>query len=93
MTPLSGRGEGPPPAPPAIPAPWRAARVARGLLTPALLAVISASTSACLIPQDDTLLGPLPAALNRPPRFLEDNLVPSTGITPVSNGAGCEQQF
>jgi hypothetical protein len=63
------------------------------LLTPLLLAVISASTNACLIPQDDTLLGPLPAALNRPPRFLEDNLLPSTGITPVSNGSGCEQQF
>jgi hypothetical protein len=93
MTPLSRRGEAPPPAPPAIAAPWRAASMANGLLTPAVLAVMTLSTSACLIPQDDTILGPLPAALNRPPRFLEDNLVPSTGITPVSNGAGCEQQF
>ena len=96
MTPLSGRGAhvAPRASPsPAIPGRWSSRGLAGRLLTPALLAVLSASSTACLIPQDDTLLGPLPSALNRPPRFLEDNLVPSTSITPVSNGTGCEQQF
>ncbi|MBM4379786.1 MAG: hypothetical protein FJ086_10870 [Deltaproteobacteria bacterium] len=50
-------------------------------------------TTGCILPQDDTLLLDLPPALNRPPRFLEDNMVPGTGITPLSNGQGCEQQF
>lgn len=93
MTPLSRGGSRAPPQIPAVPAPWTRQRLAAGLLTHALLAVISLGSTACLIPQEDTLLGPLPTALNRPPRFLEDNLVPSSGITPLSNGAGCEQQF
>ena len=70
-----------------------AAGLARALLTGLLLTVSASATSGCILPQDDTLLSPLPAALNRPPRFLEDNLVPGTGITPLSNGVGCEQQF
>jgi hypothetical protein len=67
--------------------------LARALLTALLLTVCPLATSGCILPQDDTVLSPLPAALNRPPRFLEDNLVPGTGITPLSNGVGCEQQF
>ena len=96
MTPLSGRrGPAPPGRPPgklfqALELPRG---LARALLSSLIFSVIPLATSGCILPQDDTLLSPLPAALNRPPRFLEDNLVPGTGITPLSNGVGCEQQF
>ena len=69
------------------------AGLARALLTGLLLTVPAFASTGCILPQDDTLLSDLPPALNRPPRFLEDNLVPGTGITPLSNGVGCEQQF
>jgi len=44
---------------------------------------------ACIIPQTDNILEPIPAALNRPPRILEDSLQPPGRFVTVKNGSGC----
>ncbi|MGZ6131132.1 MAG: hypothetical protein ACXWLF_03855, partial [Myxococcaceae bacterium] len=44
---------------------------------------------ACIIPQTDNILEPIPQALNQAPRILEDTLQPPGRFVTVKNGAGC----
>ncbi|HSP18974.1 MAG TPA: hypothetical protein VLQ79_05655 [Myxococcaceae bacterium] len=62
----------------------RAQRVVPMVLAAAL------ALAACIIPQTDNILvEPIPEALNRPPRILEDTLQPPGRFVTVKNGSGC----
>ncbi|HTS83357.1 MAG TPA: hypothetical protein VMH40_22360 [Myxococcaceae bacterium] len=57
---------------------------ARGLLLAAAVTL-----PACLLPQEDHIIQPLPPEMNQPPRILEDKLLPSSRFVTVNNGADC----
>jgi hypothetical protein len=44
---------------------------------------------ACLLPQEDHIIQPLPPLKNQPPRILESLLQPASRFVTVSNGTGC----
>jgi hypothetical protein len=44
---------------------------------------------ACLLPQEDHVIQPLPPAMNQPPRILESLLQPSNRFVTVRNGSDC----
>ena len=55
-------------------------------------AFAAASLSGCFLPQEDTLLDPVPPPLNRPPVILE-NLISPQPIVNTNNGNGCSLEF
>ncbi|HEY1909271.1 MAG TPA: hypothetical protein VGG91_24715 [Myxococcaceae bacterium] len=44
---------------------------------------------ACLLPQEDHIIQPLPPLMNQPPRILENLLQPSSRFVTVRNGTDC----
>ena len=44
---------------------------------------------ACLLPQEDHIIEPLPPARNQPPRILENLLQPASRFVTVKNGTDC----
>lgn len=44
---------------------------------------------ACLLPQEDHIIQPLPPAANQPPRILENLLQPANRFVTVQNGSAC----
>lgn len=44
---------------------------------------------ACLLPQEDHIIQPLPPLMNQPPRILEDLLQPASRFVTVRNGSDC----
>lgn len=56
-----------------------------------LAALLGASVvlPACLLPQEDHIIQPLPPLMNQPPRILEDKLQPASRFVTVHNGADC----
>jgi hypothetical protein len=44
---------------------------------------------ACLLPQEDHLIQPLPPLMNQPPRILEHLLQPASRFVTVRNGSDC----
>jgi hypothetical protein len=63
--------------------------LAKGLLVGVVAAVLG---SGCLWPVEDPVLEDLPPRKNRPPRILEQNVVPQRRTT-IGNGIGCKLEF
>jgi len=60
--------------------------------TPRVLGALLAAAvalPACLLPQEDHIIQPLPPARNQPPRILENLLQPASRFVTVRNGTGC----
>lgn len=56
---------------------------------PGALLAVALVLPACLLPQEDHIIQPLPPAQNQPPRILENLLQPATRFVTVKNGTGC----
>jgi len=54
-----------------------------------LLLAAAVVLPACLLPQEDHIIQPLPPLMNQPPRILENLLQPSSRFVTVRNGTDC----
>ncbi|HET9036689.1 MAG TPA: hypothetical protein VFN45_10805 [Myxococcaceae bacterium] len=54
-----------------------------------LLLAAAVALPACLLPQEDHIIQPLPPLLNQPPRILENLLQPAGRFFTVRNGGDC----
>lgn len=60
-----------------------------GVRALAPLVAVALALPACLLPQEDHIIQPLPPRMNQPPRILESLLQPAGRFVTVSNGLGC----
>lgn len=54
-----------------------------------MLTLTTLTATACIIPQDDNVLEPLPAPLNRPPRIIPNLISPGNVPYKIQNGLNC----